>query len=50
MAALLGCAYSTYAQYRSGFRVLPPYQVTQIKAVLRLPPRALQEHIQELTK
>lgn len=47
-ARVLGCAYPTYAQYRSGLRTLPPYQASQIKAVRRLEPKALAEHIQEM--
>jgi DNA-binding transcriptional regulator YdaS (Cro superfamily) len=47
-ARVLGCAYPTYAQYRSGLRELPQYQITQIKAVTRLTPEALAEHIQEM--
>lgn len=47
-ARVLGSVYSTYAQYRSGRRPLPPYQLSQIKAVMRLSPEALAEHIQEM--
>lgn len=36
-ARLLGVAYPTYAQYRSGRRELPLYHERHIEALLRLP-------------
>lgn len=36
-ARLLGVAYPTYAQYRSGRRELPLYHQRHIEALLRLP-------------
>lgn len=36
-ARLLGVAYPTYAQYRSGRRELPLYHQRHIEALMRLP-------------
>lgn len=46
-ARLLGVAYPTYAQYRSGRRVLPDYHRNHIQALLALSPRALRTLIEE---
>lgn len=46
-ARLLGVAYPTYAQYRSGRRVLPDYHRNHIQALLALSPRVLRSLIEE---
>lgn len=46
-AKLLGVAYPTYAQYRSGRRVLPRYRLNHIQALLLLPEPALRALIEE---
>lgn len=45
-ARLLGVAYPTYAQYRSGRRSLPQYHVNHIHALLGLSPVALGKQIE----
>lgn len=46
-ARLIGCAYPTYAQYRSGSRVLPKYHQHHIQALLLLPAPLLRQLIEE---
>lgn len=46
-ARLLGYAYPTYAQYRSGRRPLQLYARRHIQAVMLLPPPALDMLIRE---
>jgi DNA-binding transcriptional regulator YdaS (Cro superfamily) len=46
-ARLLGVAYPTYAQYRSGRRELPQYHSNHIQALLLLSPVALRQLIKE---
>lgn len=46
-ALLLGVAYSTYAQYRSGRRKLPTYHRRHIQALALLPAERLRALIQE---
>lgn len=45
-ARLLGVAYPTYAQYRSGRRSLPQYHRNHIDALLALSPEALRRQIE----
>lgn len=45
-ARLLGVAYATYAQYRSGRRVLPRYHRNHIDALLALSREALGAQIE----
>lgn len=40
-ARLLGVAYPTYAQYRSGRRSLPKYHVRHIEVIMLLPVKSL---------
>lgn len=44
-ARVLGVAYPTYAQYRSGRRELPTYHAYQIEALLLLPQAKLEKLI-----
>lgn len=44
-ARLLGVAYQTYAQYRSGKRVIPLYIKRHMDLVTALPPELLNSHI-----
>lgn len=44
---LLGVAYPTYAQVRSGSRPLQKYTQRHIEALMLLPPETLQSLIQE---
>lgn len=46
-ARLLGIAYPTYAQYRSGRRPLPHYHQNHIQALRLLPEAALRALIEE---
>lgn len=46
-ARLLGVAYPTYAQYRSGRRPLQKYHARHIEALLLLPPKTLAKLIEE---
>jgi hypothetical protein len=46
-ARLLGCAYPTYAQYRSGLRKLPQYHQNHVQALLLLSPAQLRLLIEE---
>lgn len=46
-ARLLGVAYPTYAQYRSGLRPLQPYHANHIQALLLLSKPALAKLIAE---
>jgi len=46
-ARLLCIAYVTYAQYRNGTRVLPPYCEGHIRHLLRIPTRLLRQIIEE---
>lgn len=46
-ARLLGVAYPTYAQYRSGRRALPRYHQRHVQALLALDKRALDALIEE---
>lgn len=46
-ARLLGVAYPTYAQYRSGRRVLPQYHQNHIQALRLLPEASLRALIEE---
>lgn len=46
-ARLLGTAYSTYAQYRSGMRELPKYHRLHVQAVLLLPRCKIEKLIME---
>lgn len=48
-SALLGTAYPTYAQYRSGRRDLPLYHRRHIEALLLLAPEVLRRLIEEHT-
>lgn len=48
-ARLLGLPYVSYAQYRSGLRQLKRQHLNHIKAVMRLDPRALRQHIEDST-
>jgi DNA-binding transcriptional regulator YdaS (Cro superfamily) len=45
-ARLLGVAYPTYAQYRSGRRELPTYHSRHIEVLLLLSPSALSKIIE----
>jgi hypothetical protein len=45
VARLIGIAYSTYAQYRSGRRVLPLYHERHIELLTELPKERLQNVI-----
>lgn len=44
---VLRCAYSTYAQYRSGLRPLPTYHEGHIDALMRHTERELHAIVQE---
>lgn len=46
-ARLLGTAYPTYAQYKSGDRPLPRYHRNHVQALLLLAPDVLQQLIEE---
>jgi hypothetical protein len=46
-ARLLGVAYVTYAQVRSGARPLQKYHARHMEVILLLPPAALRKLIQE---
>lgn len=46
-ASLLGVAYPTYAQYRSGRRDLPLYHHRHIEALTLLAPKRLRQLIEE---
>lgn len=46
-AKLIGVAYPTYAAYRSGSRDLPDYHRNHVQALLLLPPKALDDLIEE---
>lgn len=46
-ARLLGVAYPTYAQYRSGRRPFPSYHSNHVQALLLLAPEHLHALIQE---
>jgi hypothetical protein len=46
-ARVLGCAYPTYAQYRSGLRSLPTYHAYHMDALMRLSQIELRKIIQE---
>lgn len=46
VARLLGVAYPTYAQYRSGLRPLQKYHARHIEALLMLPNRSVRQLIE----
>lgn len=46
-ALLLGVAYPTYAQFKSGLRDMKPYHERHIQALLLLPKRTLEQLIGE---
>lgn len=46
-ARLIGTAYPTYAQYKSGARPLPRYHRNHVQALLLLSPVVLEQLIQE---
>lgn len=46
-ARLIGTAYPTYAQYKSGVRPLPRYHRNHVQALLLLAPDVLQRLIEE---
>lgn len=45
-ATLLGIAYPTYAQYRSGRRELPAYHVNQVELICMLTQKQLTDYIE----
>ncbi len=47
---LVGIAYATYAAYRNGSRLLPPYHSNHVADILRLPPRILKQVIKDRTE
>jgi hypothetical protein len=44
---LIGCAYATYAQYRSGLRPVPKYHKQHVEQLMRVDARLLAEFILE---
>lgn len=46
-ARLIGTAYPTYAQYKSGARALPRYHAHHVQALLLLAPDVLRQLIEE---
>lgn len=47
---LIGMAYSTYAAYRNGSRVLPVYHFNHVKDIMRLNQRELKALVAERIK
>lgn len=48
-ARVLGCAYPTYAQYRSELRKLPKYHAYHVDSLMRVSAGELHKIIQERT-